>query len=551
MKFKLPEDIKALTGEELDKLYTEALAEYKELLAIDDADITDEQLDALEEVGAAVEALDVRRTEIVAEAQARTDRIAAARTKINVEEAEAEAETDPADETEEDGEGEDLDAEAEKLIEEEKEKTVVTASGSRRKIVKSAVPEPEVEVESPRFTLTAAANVPGFESGAEMSDFDQVVEAFIARSRSFAGTQARDRFDRYGVAKLNLPSSSFTVDNGSFEKDWETIMEAAKESRLPGGSLTAAGGWCAPSETLYDFCSLESPDGYWDLPTITVTRGGFRYTKGPDFSTISDPTTWGFLQTEAQAEAGTAKTCYTVECPPFTEIRLDAIGFCIKAGILTASPAGYPELIRRVLEIGTAAHARKVNYQVISRIVAFLGAAVAGTVQGAGTTSILGNLELQAELLREKFIMSQNATLEVKIPAWTRGLIRQDLANRGGDRNFLSVSDAEIAAYFSARKLRVQFVSDWQNLGAAATEYPATVQAAIYPAGAFVKGTSSVIDLDTVYDSVGLSTNTYTAAFFEQGLLVANTCGTGKLVTIPICDSGAVGAAELTCTVTP
>lgn len=550
MKFKLPEDIKSLTGEQLAGLIAEALAESKELAAIDPAEMSDEDITSIEELASAVEALDGEIAGREAAEAERTARIDAAKARLAAQEDAASAEDEAAAEEQTD---EELAAEAAALAEAE----AVVASAGRRRVVKTA-PTPEVPAaseEAPaRFALIAAANVPGFDSGAELNTFDDVTEAFVARSRGFANAPHSggvDRFDRYGVAKLSLPQNQFTVDNGSFEKDMAVIMEASKEARLPGGSLVAAGGWCAPSETLYDFCSLESPDGFLDLPTISVKRGGFRYTKGPDFSTISNPTTWGFLQTEAQAIAGTVKPSYEVECPPFTEIRLDAIGFAIKAGILTNSAAGYPELIRRVLEIGVAAHARKVNYEVIKRIVAFLGTAVVGAVPGGGMASIVGNLELQGELLRQKFLMSQNATLEVKIPAWTRGLIRQDLANRGGDRSFLSVTDAEIAAFFAVRKMRVQFVSDWQNLGAAAVKYPDTVQAMIYPAGAFVKGTSQVIDLDTVYDSVGLSTNTYTAAFFEQGLLVANTCGSGALVTLPISSNGIVGANPLGETVTP
>ena len=121
-------------------------------------------------------------------------------------------------------------------------------------------------------------------------------------------------------------------------------MAAAKESRLPGGSLLASGGWCAPSETIYTLCSTESLDGLIDLPEINVQRGGIRFTKGPDFSDIY--TDAGFCQTEAQAIAGTTKPCVEIECPAFEEVRLDACGICVKAPILTN--AGYPELVQRV-----------------------------------------------------------------------------------------------------------------------------------------------------------------------------------------------------------
>jgi hypothetical protein len=48
-----------------------------------------------------------------------------------------------------------------------------------------------------------------------------------------------------------------------------------------------------------------------------------------------------------------------------------------------------------------------------------------------------------------------------------------------------------------------------------------------------------------VYDSTNLASNTYTALFSEEGYLVANRCYGAAAVTIPVCDSGRSGAADL------
>ena len=56
----------------------------------------------------------------------------------------------------------------------------------------------------------------------------------------------------------------------------------------------------------------------------------------------------GFFQTEAEAIAGDCKDCCSVDCPPFDEVRLDAIGLCVKSPLLTE--AAYPELVQRFLE---------------------------------------------------------------------------------------------------------------------------------------------------------------------------------------------------------
>jgi hypothetical protein len=320
------------------------------------------------------------------------------------------------------------------------------------------------------------------------------------------------------------------------------LTHAADEKRLAGDSLVAAGGWCAPSETLYDMCVTETLDGILSVPEVNVTRGGIKYTSGPDFSSIY--TNVGFAQTEAQAISGTAKTCYEVTCPPFVEVRLDVVGLCIKAPILTN--AAYPELVNRWISGAMIAHAHKVNASVISRMVTAAGTANAVQDFGGTAASTLNALELLADRLRQKYVMGMKDTMEVVVPFWIRGAIRADLALRTG-KAIEAVTDQVIDAEFSARSLNIQFVYDWQTLTDYATTegYPATYQALIYPSGTFVKGTSDVISLNSVYDAASLATNVYTAVFFEQGLLVAKMCNEAMLVTLPVCGAGRTGIANI------
>ena len=274
-----------------------------------------------------------------------------------------------------------------------------------------------------------------------------------------------------------------------------------------------------------------------------MARGGIKYTSGPDFSTIYTNT--GFCQTEAQAIAGTAKPCFEVPCPTFTEVRLDVCGLCIKAPILTN--AAYPELVQRWLSGSLIAHQHKMNAKVIAAMAAASGAAK--VIAGLGTTAgdTLGGLELIADGLRQKYRLSQSHTLEVVVPFWVKGAIRSDLSNRMGVATEV-VTDQVITAHFAARNLSVTFVYDWQDMAAPpAVAYPTTFQALIYPAGTFIKGTSDVINLNAVYDAASLATNVYTALFFEEGVLVAKMCYESALVTLPICNAGRTGTANLAC----
>ena len=60
------------------------------------------------------------------------------------------------------------------------------------------------------------------------------------------------------------------------------INAAVDERNLPHGSLIAAGGWCAPSEQLYDFCDVPNAVDLMSLPEIAINRGGLRWPVEPD-----------------------------------------------------------------------------------------------------------------------------------------------------------------------------------------------------------------------------------------------------------------------------
>jgi hypothetical protein len=96
------------------------------------------------------------------------------------------------------------------------------------------------------------------------------------------------------------------------------------------------------------------------------------------------------------------------------------------------------------------------------------------------------------------------------------------------------------------RGISAQFVYDWQDIGTTAASgflsWPDTVDFLLYPAGTWVKGAADVITLDTIYDSVGLGQNNYTALFTEEGYLMAKMCHDSRVVTVPLCPDGATAA---------
>jgi hypothetical protein len=399
--------------------------------------------------------------------------------------------------------------------------------------------------------LTAAADVlgPGVRSGEEFGDMVAVAEAVGRRASEYPTStfEGQERIKmRHGIAMIRKDYDPKLIAKNV--TDDHVLEYAASQRRLPGESLVAAGGWCAPSETLYDLVELEAADALIDVPEINVARGGIRFTPGPSFGDIFAGT--GFSQTEAEAIAGTTKTCYRVPCPPFTEIRAGVEGVCITSGIL--QDRAFPELTARVVRGALAAHAHKISAKTIAKIVAGSTDVPDLVAQGGAVAPVLNAVGLGVEDIKYKHRIARGATLESVFPAWSLEAFRADLAFRLGVEDFMNVTDAMIRAWFTTRNIVPQFVYDWQDtaIGGAtpAVAWPATLQFLLYPAGTWVRGMGDVISLDSVYDSAGLVENDFTGLFTEESLLVAKVGHESRQYTVPICADGTTAAgADIPC----
>jgi len=544
----LNQNFSTLADDALATYAAQVRAAFDAIAALDTP--TEAQLDEAEAYADHLETIAAEQGGRVEKAAALSARREALRTRFaSNDEAEEDDEEDdqPADATEE--EEKELSEEAQRISSAPPEATQAR-SGVATLARKVARPAKPARTKAP-ISITAAADVPDFSTGQKI-DMEAVGQALVNRMRGFgtpSGDGTSEDLRQHGVAsfKLEFPKE-LTIDRGS--DDMEVLAHAAKETRLPGGSLVAAGGWCAPSETIYDLCAGETTDGIISVPEVNVARGGIRYTRGPDFSDIY--TAIGFCQTEAQAIAGTSKTCVEVPCPPFVEVRLDACGVCIKAPILTN--AAYPELVQRYISGSMIAHQHKMNAKVLNAMTSGSTAKTA-TGLGAVSTDTFEALTLYGNQTRQKYRLGLNSSLEVVVPFWVKDVIKLDIARRNAIAVEV-VTDSVVASEFSAYNLSVQYAYDWQELPYAdvvgppavdADKWPATFKALLYPAGGWIKGTNDIINLNAVYDAASLATNVYTALFFEQGILVAKQCYDSLAVEIPVCTAGRSGAANLTC----
>jgi hypothetical protein len=537
--FEIPDDITALSDEDLATALSGALSAARAFENEGD-DLTDEQVERLVALAGFATAARQAQAARVEAATARADRAAAARAEL------AEPEPEPEPEPTEDPEPEPEPAPT-------PEPAGVAAAAPRVSVVSQATAATVGRTTTPAVparvlpALTASADVPGYSTGGKIEDLTDIGDAMVSRMRGLPTARLggdQGIRTRHSVAKVDLgPSRSDGLIQNNYRDDNELLVAASKTSRLPGGSLTAAGGWCAPSETLYDLCSIASTDGLLDLPTIQVNRGGIRFTKAPTFADIyAEAAGWNF--TEAEVIAGVTKPCAEITCPPFQEVRLNALGLCIRAPLLTQ--AAYPELVRHWIEQLLISHQHIVDAWRIGEIVAG-STALDATGDFQTTVDGIAKLEQIGNWVRQSSRMPFNQALEMLVPFWFRTTVRADLARRTGV-DMINVSDATIEAYFSARNISIQWLYNFQPLvnTAGVVDTPDEVDVVVYPSGTWVSGSTDVISLDAVYDSTSLAANEYTALFAETGELIVNPCFDSYLITLPTSASGRTGAADLT-----
>lgn len=402
------------------------------------------------------------------------------------------------------------------------------------------------------------ADVPGFaaDSDASFEDLavalDRRLQGFNSGAYAAAARAGRAMSERHSLAVVRKHFDERATVSSPESAD-AAMAFAVNEKNLPGGSLVAAGGWCAPSETVYDLIEDESRDGLISLPEINVTRGGIKFTKGPKFSDLYAAPSFNFTEEEAKAGkyAPTSATdptnkvgpkpVYNVPCTEFEDVRLSAAGLHIQANLL--QQRGYPELVARTIRGALVAHEHKMSERIIASMERQSTAVSMDAGQIGAAAPILTAIELQVEHYRYAQRLSRSTTLEAVFPYWVHGAIRTDLSRRQGV-DLTDVNDARIDAWFKARGVNPQFVYDWQALTGAAGDFKVwgtSLKFLLYSAGTFVKGGQDVITLDTVYDSTLLGQNDYTALFTEEGYLVAKRGHDARVVTVPINPNGGTG----------
>jgi hypothetical protein len=598
----LPDDLTVIEADALQALEDELVAEIDSLLDAESDDIAH-----LEELAASLEAVRTEKQTRVETAQRAADAREALRQRIH-----AQDETDEGDDGDDPGDGpaaqDDGGGDSAPTPAEDREREVVTASapaaparraasasGTARRAGRPTVPDTQ-----PRVVITAAADIPDVNAGARLANTDEVATAMHAKARSLS-----DKSGRIPIAKFTLPFDSDHMIRPTMSA--EAQLEVIERASAPS-ALVAAGGWCTPSQNMYDLIGFDGQTGLLDVPTVGIERGGINvpsyiglaagdgalwtWTEDQDEDvnvliasgsvtsgvgtanttgnhqlvvgdmvdintntqadgphvvlTITDADTFTFDATGVPNIAGPLvgsftrqKGCFTIPCPTWTDYRLGAYGLCIRHGNLTE--AAFPELSRRYVDVVMNAHMHRMSAVNIAKIRASVNSD-AVTVTAVGTDSygeLMSALELQAADYRSQHKISGNVQLEVLLPSWTEEVLRTNLAMRAGV-DMRAVSDAQIVAELNVRKIRPQFLEDYQvlNTGTPRTGWPTTIEFIMYPAGSIFEGRRPSIDLGVQRDSRLNNTNDFTVAWTEDFSLLGRRGPKGRVVTATLTTDG-------------
>jgi hypothetical protein len=557
VKFTLPDQL-PVTVAELSKLADEALAEIRVFQSRADAkdEFSPEDVERLEYLNDAFAKIDGARSEAAAAEQSHTDRLssalanataATATTPPVVEEPAAEPEPD------EDA-GAEVVAEAEAATAEAAaEPAAVTAATSggatfAGKVTNSDLPDGKPAGDtSKRWSLVASA--PNFAEHQGPVDTAVIAEG-ITKNGRFTGINPDARTV---LATMERPQGKVFENAEEFYAELDRLgSEIPGHGSVSAKALVAAGGWCAPSEQLYDFCDTPAAVGLLSLPELAIKRGGVIFPAEPDFTALQ--TGFHFTETELEADSGSPnytptaiKNFVEIPCPPeMVEYRLEAIGWAVKSGIL--QKRAWPELVKKFLDEFMVAHQYRVSALTVTKILAQSSAAKVvptDAVLGA-TTGILNGLHVRARNLQ---LATRKTVIEGVAPLWFRDVLRADLAGRD-DLAALSVTDADVDRWLADRGIYLQYEGRWQSLtsgkpGHADTSWwPGSVDVVLYPAGTFWRSLQNVITLGVQFPIDMLQQNRQMEGFVEDEFQVGKRCDPSHLIRIPLCVNGAVGARE-------
>lgn len=357
---------------------------------------------------------------------------------------------------------------------------------------------------------------------------------------------------RHGVARIARGGERQEFHPRDEEFNRALADEAAREwvAQLRAGRTAATGGvardaliaaWCGPDESLWELCERWSLDGRLPLPTRNMPRAGINFAQGYDFADIYTLVGEN-TATCAELDEGVTKTCVEVPCLDAGNVCLNVDWLCITADILQRRSWG--ESVESFISGAIAVKLHKTNSRIIAAMAEASGAAtiLASCDADDAFSSFLSGLEVAKTDMGYNQYMSLSGEWEAVVPAWVLPQLRAAVTRRRGIDDPVK-ADSWMQAQFAKIGFTIHFVYGYQDAHVVTppaglpggvtplAALPTEVDFIVYPAGTWVLGELPVIELDTIYDSAGLQTNSYTALFLEDGWAALQMCPLSRQYT--------------------
>jgi hypothetical protein len=377
-----------------------------------------------------------------------------------------------------------------------------------------------------------------------------------------------DGHTKHAVARIERDSAQleeFTINDAEVnsliaaraQDEWVRQLRAGRMAAIggtPRDSLIAA--WCAHPESWYTLCEQWSLDGRLVLPTRQIPRGSIQFATGYDFSTVFTAVGENTATCE-ELEEGVTKTCVEVPCLDAETTCLNVDWLCITADILQRRAWG--ESVESFISAALAVKLHKTNGRIINQIASGSGAAtVIASCDGDGAfESFLYGLQVAKIDGQYNSYMSLSGEWEAIVPAWVLEQLRASVMRRRAIEDPVK-ADSWMQAQFAKIGYTVHFVYGWQDAHVTTpatglpggpdpiASLPTEADFIAYPAGTWVLGELPVIELDTIYDSAGLQSNSFTALFVEDGWSALKMCNLSRLYTVALdpCGCGCSGGGS-------
>ncbi len=441
--------------------------------------------------------------------------------------------------------------------------TVTASTRARVPVVPARVPanrQPRPRPTS-RVSITAGADVPGYGIGQSLSGMDDIVAALVARAEQLG--QANHGVDeKVVVATINvdIPEERTVSSFASDRANTRRVNEAIQRTNMRDiGALTAAGGLCAPVDSLYDQLAVGNTDEpiRASLPDFGADRGGIRFVASPALTNVAGAVGTMTAAADAAGGAGAVKTCLNVACDPIAEVLTISIYSCLEFnnwGALT-----FPERVEAQTQLALVQAAR-VSEQV--RLDAIAAGSIATNRAGAfgSARQFIATLSAAAASIRSRNRLAPDFVIDLKAPSWVPALIAADFAAASSQSPFDGPTAAELVAELAGHNIRATWYLDSKTGGGqifaaqgagVLAPFPTNMLLYLHVPGTFVGLRGATLNLGLVRDSTltmgsGTTPGNRFRVFTETWANVAKVSGIEALeISVPSCPSGTSGGSTV------